>query len=185
MGHNGMLSHSHTARQRQPNSSHTTSNASQNKSQAGFPYTDKQKPSGHSKLEFACHFGLLQCLYVYKDNLLSLRNIDMLVCNDTVKGEPGSLVKDLQIHCGADYKEKREAAIKNARPGDIFVCKGGYGAFKWIGHAILHKRSQNETTHCRNVKNIYENIFLQMFKKKSTTLALPLLGAGLSFVYLF
>lgn len=136
-------------------------------------------------MEFTCHFGQKQYLYIYEGDLLSLRKIDMLAVNVTVNGKGGTLADDIYHNFGKDYQNLKDKAFKSAYEGSVKVCIGGTSEFKHVAHVVLvRKRKNDKQTHRANVRGVFDKLIKEMYSYKSTSLALPSLGSGMIFALL-
>ncbi|XP_052772180.1 uncharacterized protein LOC128211432 [Mya arenaria] len=150
-----------------------------------YPYWHFSKPPNKvvASKEFTCWFNKKQKLYVYTDNITSLRNIDMIVCNETPNGKSeGKLVKALSDKFGAGYRMSKEAKFKGkVVSGDVIFCEAPVlSKPKWIAHAVLYlkKDKKNEEERQMKIAEIFTNIFEQAILKGCKSIALPSLGSG-------
>lgn len=143
-----------------------------------YPYESMTKPPGHSTQEFTCHFGKKMLLFVYKGEILSLGNIDMLVCNVTRSGQGGVLAKTIYDSFDKDYQNLKDRAFKSAFEGSVKVCKAGTSKFKYVAHVVLTKRPKNRSAHAGKVKDVFDKMLTEMYRFSCATLALPSLGSG-------
>jgi hypothetical protein len=127
-----------------------------------------------------CVFPPGNVVEVYDADILSISNVEAIVCSENKQGEAKGMIAQALLkeggHLYSSAKMKKFYKLKN-HYGDIITTQGGRCGFQWVMHAIITRKCQQNV-----VPIVYRNVLLETKRKNISSLALPILGTGISYL---
>ena len=140
------------------------------------------------------HAGNESHVHIYVGNILEAhkKHAEAIVCSDDAMGRgKGGLARALIDKArNFDYgkTEKRRAFRERKKTGQIAISSGQGTGFQHVLHAILWGSGESEG-HLEEQKEIvfkaYTNIFFEACRQHLRSVALPILGTGKYFLFIF
>ncbi|XP_060557028.1 uncharacterized protein LOC132717558 [Ruditapes philippinarum] len=147
----------------------------QNLSKKDFAEYDKQVSYIQDRKTLKCFFPPGNVVEVYDADILSLSDVEAIVCSENKQGEAKGMIAQALLKVGGDpysYAKMKEF-YKYKNSGDIITTQGGKCGFQWVMHAIISRKCKQNV-----VPIVYRNVLLETRRKNISSLALPILGTG-------
>ncbi|XP_060561873.1 uncharacterized protein LOC132721570 [Ruditapes philippinarum] len=113
-------------------------------------------------------------VHIYTGNIISLQNIEAVVCSENKAGNAKGIVATLLLKNGGEEYLQDKATKFSYIPafGDIVTTTGGRNSYMWIIHAIMPRREPQA------ICAMYRKIFEEVAERRFISVSLPLLGTG-------
>ncbi|XP_060563385.1 uncharacterized protein LOC132722827 [Ruditapes philippinarum] len=148
----------------------------QNLPKKTFAEYDEQASYIQDSKKLKCFFPPGNVVEVYDADILSISDVEAIVCSENKQGEAKGMIAQALLKVGGDlysYAKIKKFSKLKINYGDIITTQGGKCGFQWVMHAIITRKCQPNF-----VSIVYRNVLLETKRKNISSLALPILGTG-------